>query len=445
MTGRPRLTCVRRFGVVVCSVSVLALVFQVPAAAQKVADRVDSGSARTKTRLERKPSSSVRPPRRHGSPVADVEALQKRYPDGSIAGTPVVGELGVTETVAEIMERERLAPKRGREIEGEDENELRINPNRRFNPQNALSPTTDRFPEANGAEKAAATLNPQTLSTSFTGATVLGTNPTNATPPDSMGAVGPTQYVVGVNGRLVTFNKTTGLADGILNVSMDTFFNSVRNLSGTSDPRVRYDRLSGRWFVIIINTSFPNRILVAVSSGANITGAGSFTFFFFAGTNNSGQLLDYPTLGIDQNALYIGGNRFTTTAFLGTDAFVVRKSSVTSGGPIVVTTFTDLTGTATGPGPYTPQGVDNYDPSATEGYFIGVDNATFGTLMLKEGQQSRGSAQPFGQHRDSGVDDPIPDLGESSWKHRRHGRAPRRTRRPPLCGSPSQWAPLDGT
>jgi hypothetical protein len=32
-----------------------------------------------------------------------------------------------------------------------------------------------------------------------------------------MGSVGPTQYVVFVNGRLVTFNKTTGVADGVLN------------------------------------------------------------------------------------------------------------------------------------------------------------------------------------------------------------------------------------
>jgi hypothetical protein len=34
-------------------------------------------------------------------------------------------------------------------------------------------------------------------------------------------------------------------------------------------------------------------------------------------------------------------------------------------------------------GPYVPQGVDNYDPAATEGYFIGVSNLAFGKLMLR--------------------------------------------------------------
>src|SRR5262249_11837444 len=34
-------------------------------------------------------------------------------------------------------------------------------------------------------------------------------------------------------------------------------------------------------------------------------------------------------------------------------------------------------------GPYAPQGVDNDDPAASEGYFIGVSNVLFGQLMLR--------------------------------------------------------------
>jgi len=37
----------------------------------------------------------------------------------------------------------------------------------------------------------------------------------------------------------------------------------------------------------------------------------------------------------------------------------------------------------TGGGPWTPQGVDNDDPNATQGYFIGVDNAVFSRLVLR--------------------------------------------------------------
>jgi hypothetical protein len=96
--------------------------------------------------------------------------------------------------------------------------------------------------------------------------------------------------------------------------------------------------------------------------------------------------MDYPTLGIDANALYIGGNNFCgspTQTFNSTDGYVVRKSSILSAGPLVVTAFRGLVATSTGAGPFTPRGVDNYDSASNEGYFIGVDNASFGTLMLR--------------------------------------------------------------
>ncbi|MEI7898643.1 MAG: hypothetical protein WCK89_00195 [bacterium] len=69
--------------------------------------------------------------------------------------------------------------------------------------------------------------------------------------------------------------------------------------------------------------------------------------------------------------------------FSGCSAFVVRKSSVLGAGPIVVTAFRGLVPSELAAGPYTPQGVDNYDPSATEGYFIGTDNASLGKLMIR--------------------------------------------------------------
>ena len=110
----------------------------------------------------------------------------------------------------------------------------------------------------------------------FTGAVLADTG---SYPPDTMGAVGPSQFIVAVNGRLRSFTKATGLADGVVNSSMDSFFNSVMTPVGgaiignfTSDPRIRYDRLSGRWIVLIIDvpytssspfTTAPNRFLIA--------------------------------------------------------------------------------------------------------------------------------------------------------------------------------------
>jgi len=94
---------------------------------------------------------------------------------------------------------------------------------------------------------------------------------------------------------------------------------------------------------------------------------------------------DYPTLGVDVNALYIGTNNFCgpTLTFNSCDGFVVRKSSVLGAGPIVVTALRGLVPNATADGPVIPQGVDNLDPAATEGYFIGVSNSVFGRLILR--------------------------------------------------------------
>ena len=300
-------------------------------------------------------------------------------PDGSMIGRPTTGDVGKTESVQSIMARqaergfEQRAPRRSIEHE-----------THRHPLPNLAAPEVSHWPIGGEGEplRGGETDAPQTVSTQFLGAKL---SETGTFPPDTMGAVGPTQFIVAVNGLIRSFNKSTGLADGALNVPIDFFFTSVISGAYTSDPRIRYDRLSGRWFVIIIDVPFGggggNRVLLAVSNGPIITASSNFTFFQFA---PSAGFIDYPTLGIDANALYIGANIFASSSsgFVGTDGYVVRKSSVTGGGPIVFTTFPGLV-TGGGAGPHTPQGVDNYDPAATEGYFIGVDNATLGTLVVR--------------------------------------------------------------
>src|SRR5262249_31881279 len=128
------------------------------------------------------------------------------------------------------------------------------------------------------------------------------------------------------------------------------------------------------------------------SSGAAITSRSNFTFFEFRHDSvggfpnpDSSFLADYPTLGVDANALYIGVNIFgppNSPVYKGSTGLVIRKSSVLSGGPIVVTAFRH-TATNTGAGAYSPQGVTNDDPAATEGYFIGNDGSTLGLLQVR--------------------------------------------------------------
>jgi PKD-like domain len=204
------------------------------------------------------------------------------------------------------------------------------------------------------------------------------------TPPDTMGAVGPTQFISIVNCNVVSYNKSSGAPDGVLNTTPNNFFNSVRS-SGTSDPHIRYDRTSQRWFLFIIDLTFPNnRLLVAVSNTATITGATTWRFFFVQTGigSHTNCFADYPTPGIDANAIYAGVNQFCGATFataqnnyVGSDLFVIQKSSVLGAGPIHATGFQNL-------GSFTPQGVDNADPAATEGYVIATSNTSWSQLDL---------------------------------------------------------------
>ena len=301
---------------------------------------------------------------------------------------------GIRETTADIMKRQKEAPPKpprpDHELEYPDRSQL---------PGNPEATPAAQFPPAPKAVLApkVSVLAPQTAALSFDGATLTDTG---AFPPDSMGAVGPTQFVTFVNGRLRTFTKA-GVADGVINAAPDVFFASVMTpvagsvvMTFTSDPQVRYDRFTSRWFLTIIDvpctnatctTTAANRMLFAVSDAAsNGTISGSTVWTFFQVTASGTDFCDYPSLGVDVNALYVGCNMFTSAGtFRGTDGYVVQKSSILGAGPIVATLFTGLVGSATGAGPFSPRGVDNFDATATEGYFIGVDNATFSTLMLR--------------------------------------------------------------
>jgi len=308
--------------------------------------------------------------------------------EGETQGVVWTGDPGITETVAGIMERERLVPKVDASAEPQPSKpEIEY---RRLHPLDdpPSAPAVSRWPMRGPARSVPRPYNPQTVGTSFLGAQL---SESGFIPPDSIGDVGPTQILVAVNGRIKIFDKAGNL--GGLNTSTNTFFNSVRNGVGVSDPHVRYDRLSGRWFITIINVPAqgPNRVLIAMSSGSTITGTSSFTFFQFqqdfgAFNSDTNGFADYDTLGVDKFALYLGVNMFdqTGTSFLGTSGFVVNKANLIAN-TLTVTAFRQMAGNACpgGAGPTSPQGVSTDDPSATEGYFIGPDLCFFSRLQIR--------------------------------------------------------------
>ena len=303
-----------------------------------------------------------------------------------IQGETWAGAPGITETVDEIMTREARAPKvpAGTLIERPEPRY----PDRRGLPDNPAAPAVSRWPPRAGVGTSLVPYNPQSVGPANFLAVDLSMS--GFIPPDSMGAVGPSQILAIANGRIRVFSK--GGALGALDTSTDVFFASVRSAL-PSDPHIRYDRLTQRWFVVMIDVaSSSNRVLLAVSSGPTITGTSSFSFYQFqmdavGATPNSdtGGFADYPTLGVDRNALNIGVSVFNSagTALIGTTVYVINKASLLIG-TLTLTAFRQIGAVnGTGPGIFTAQGVDNDDPASTEGYFVGVDNQVFSTLGIR--------------------------------------------------------------
>lgn len=71
-----------------------------------------------------------------------------------------------------------------------------------------------------------------------------------------------------------------------------------------------------------------------------------------------------------------------TFAFINSDIFVLRKSDFLAG-TLTVTPFRDMIDPVTSIGMITPRGILNYDSTATQGLYVGVNAAQFGSLIFR--------------------------------------------------------------
>jgi hypothetical protein len=192
--------------------------------------------------------------------------------------------------------------------------------------------------------------------------------------PDTMGAVGPAQYVIALNSVIRSFDKATGRPDGVLDISLSAFF-SGGGLSVCCDPKIRFDRISGRWFIGAMGAG-GRQGLLAVSDGSVLTRSSRWTFFGFQQdlvppAGDPGCAVDYTRMSVDAHAVYFVFGLYNSaltarcpTNPTGSTAFVVRKSSVLGAGPLVATAFRGVG--------YFSVPVDQFDAISSVGYITSV-------------------------------------------------------------------------
>jgi len=222
---------------------------------------------------------------------------------------------------------------------------------------------------------------PQTIGTSFQAINLtdeFNIFSNGFIPPDTMGAIGPNHFIEIIQGAVAIYTKA-GAPVGFV-VTMNDFFTVGTHPSGGSaDPRVFFDRRSGRFFATAIelnNGTNQNGIILAVSRTSDPTGLWDK---YFVDVRHPSAFNDYPTLGTDDNGVYFG-----TTTFPGGAAEIAAtpKASLIAASPSLstVTQFTGITDMYS-----SPQPALNFDSTSGGGpqFFVSSSTTVFGNINYR--------------------------------------------------------------
>jgi hypothetical protein len=206
-------------------------------------------------------------------------------------------------------------------------------------------------------------------------------------PPDTMGAVGTTQFMETSNGSVAIYDKTTG---ALLVRERASVFWQRMGLSGSAgDQRVMFDHYSQRW----IANGFcaqTNEVCIGISDTANALGTWKGTKI----TTPVGNVADYPTLAVTQGAVIIGVNNFAPS-FTGTTLYSIPRADLLGGAPTVANMSTFTTPSAGADRGFAIQGVSNFSgASATTANVFSASRDQFDVLAYRlNGVNAAGATQ----------------------------------------------------
>ncbi|MCX6359650.1 MAG: Ig-like domain-containing protein [Armatimonadetes bacterium] len=184
---------------------------------------------------------------------------------------------------------------------------------------------------------------PQTINASFIGVG-LSDESTGYIPPDTNGAVGPNHFMIAINGAVAFYSRAGAK---LAQVSLESLFGNTTT-GGAFDPRIIYDRLSGRWMLTVLefNSSSANNVFLAVSNTSDPTGGWTY---WELGVGAASNFTDFDTLGVDDNGVYIAVTKFDASNNATGTILALPKAQVLAASGVSVYPFaglTDMWGTA---------------------------------------------------------------------------------------------------
>ena len=196
-----------------------------------------------------------------------------------------------------------------------------------------------------------------------------------AIPPDMGGAASPSYVLQIVNGGVGVYSPQGAL---LSKLKTDAQFwlqagipARIVNI-GVSDPRVYWDNASQRFFVTQINVDTPNTIMIAVSRTANPLDGFRATYVTLKGF----VLGDFPTLGVNADAVTISTNNFGFFGFESLGIFSIPKADLLQVKPSAarVARFDAVDPVAYG---FAVHAVSSQDPSDGNQALLGVSATNF--------------------------------------------------------------------
>lgn len=216
-------------------------------------------------------------------------------------------------------------------------------------------------------------------------------------PPDMAGAANDKYVIQIVNGGFAIFDPQGKL---VAKPKLDSTFWRQAGVPakivdvGVSDPRISWDAASQRFFATQINVDTPNTIMVAVSKTANPLDGFRSVYTTLTGFD----LGDFPTLGVNADALTVSTNNFAFGAFFsGIGVYSYPKADLLLAKPSAahLARFDTLDPNAYG---FSLNAVDSQNPSDGSQPILAVSNTALNRLQFSQitdpGEPTAGISSP---------------------------------------------------
>ena len=187
-------------------------------------------------------------------------------------------------------------------------------------------------------------------------------------PPDTMGAIGPDHFLQVINSSVAVFDRT---GRRLSHVALDTFFHFTENgvtypRNGAFDPRVLYDRRSGRWIASALErgatSESANDAVLAISATGDPLGAWfHYLVPISVPTDSRSYFSDFDTLGTDDNGVYVLASIFPSAGADFAKLVALDKAPLLAGAPAAQFQFAPIADVYS-----TPQPALNLDPVAAD-------------------------------------------------------------------------------